>query len=532
MTQINGKTSHISLNGLISETLKKNATHAAMTDMNSGLTLSYGELDSKISVIRGKLRDIGVKKGDRVVICGRNRSGWAATFLAAITYGAVAVPILSDFNPETILHLIGHCGATVVFIDDNLFKKIETSKVNPETFFVSLDTVLSLDSKPDNVIFEDSKDDLAVINYTSGSMGSSKGVMLSFGNLSSNAVYSISNIPYLFPDDGTLNLLPLAHMFGLLVELIFPFLKGCHIHFLGKTPAPSVLLKALAEVKPKLMIVVPLILEKIIIGKVFPVVNKPFMKFLCGIPGINRIIYGKIRRQLLDVFGGSLQQLISGGAAMNKDVEAFLRKIKFPLTIGYGMTECAPLICYAPWYENKSGSCGRAVDNMELRIDSADPQNVPGELWVKGANVMMGYYQNEEATNAVMRDGWMNTGDVCVMDSDGFLYIRGRSKCMILGPSGQNIYPEEIESKLSALPFIAENIVVQRDNKLVTLVYPDVEKIKSQGITPAQLSEIMNENLRTLNSSIAKYEQISAIELRDEEFEKTPKRSIKRYLYS
>lgn len=256
------------------------------------------------------------------------------------------------------------------------------------------------------------------------------------------------------------------------------------------------------------------------------------MKFLCGIPGINRIIYGKIRRQLIDVFGGSLQQLISGGAAMNKDVEEFLRKIKFPLTIGYGMTECAPLICYAPWYENKSGSCGRAVDNMELRIDSSDSQNVPGELWVKGANVMMGYYHNEEATAAVMRDGWMNTGDVCVMDSDGFLYIRGRSKCMILGPSGQNIYPEEIESKLSALPFVAENLVVQRDSRLIALVYPDVEKMKSQGVTPAQLSEIMNENLKTLNSSIAKYEQISAIELRDEEFEKTPKRSIKRYLYS
>ena len=532
MAQENTNTSHISLNRLISETLSKNASHAAMTDMNTGFMLTYSELAGKMAVIRGKLRDIGVKKGDRVVICGRNRSCWAASFLAAITSGAVAVPVLSDFNPETNAHLIAHCGASAVFIDDSIFKKIDTAKVPTETVFVSLDTIFSLESEPDNGIFEDGRDDLAVINYTSGSMGSSKGVMLSYGNLSSNAYYSISNIPYLFPDDGTLNLLPLAHMFGLLVELIFPLLKGCHIHFLGKTPAPSVLLKALAEVKPKLMIVVPLILEKIIIGKVFPVVNKPFMKFLCGVPGINRIIYGKIRRQLLDVFGGGLQQLISGGAAMNKDVEEFLRKIKFPLTIGYGMTECAPLICYAPWYENKSGSCGRAVDNMELRIDSSDPQNVPGELWVKGANVMMGYYHNEEATAAVMRDGWMNTGDVCVMDSDGFLYIRGRSKCMILGPSGQNIYPEEIESKLSALPFVAENLVVQRDSRLIALVYPDVEKMKSQGVTPAQLSEIMNENLKTLNSSIAKYEQISAIELRDEEFEKTPKRSIKRYLYS
>ena len=255
------------------------------------------------------------------------------------------------------------------------------------------------------------------------------------------------------------------------------------------------------------------------------------MRFLTAIPGIKNIIYGKIRRQLLDVFGGNLQQLISGGAAMNRDVEAFMRKIKFPLTIGYGMTECAPLICYAPWYENREGACGRAVDGMALRIDSADPQNVPGELWVKGDNVMMGYYHNDEATSAVMRDGWMNTGDVCVQDADGFLYIRGRSKCMILGASGQNIYPEEIESKLSALPYVAECLVVQRDSRLVAIVYPDMEKMKTNHIKQQELTKIMKDNLNQLNASIAKYEQISDIELREVEFEKTPKKSIKRYLY-
>ena len=526
---------YISLNKLIIDTLSKNDSHAAMTDMNTGVTLTYGELGAHISKIRGVMRSMGINRGDRVAICGKNRSNWAATFLASLTYGAVAVPILNDFNPATISHLICHCGAKIAFIDDAISAKLDSASLPDAVNVLSLDKVFELenstDSEADIEWYEDKGDELAVINYTSGSMGSSKGVMLSYGNLSSNAVYSISNIPYLFPDDGTLNLLPLAHMFGLLVELIFPLLKGCHIHFLGKTPAPSVLLKALAEVKPKLMIVVPLILEKIIIGKVFPVINKPVMRFLTSIPGIKNIIYGKIRRQLLDVFGGNLQQLISGGAAMNREVEVFLRKIKFPLTIGYGMTECAPLICYAPWYENREGACGRAVDGMALRIDSADPQNVPGELWVKGDNVMMGYYHNDEATSAVMRDGWMNTGDVCVQDADGFLYIRGRSKCMILGASGQNIYPEEIESKLSALPYVAECLVVQRDSRLVAIVYPDMEKMKTNHIKQQELTKIMKDNLNQLNASIAKYEQISDIELREVEFEKTPKKSIKRYLY-
>lgn len=520
---------HISLNKLISETLTKNASHAALTDVNNGHTLTYGELAENITKVKGLLKQNGIVRGDRVAICGKNRSNWAIAFLACITYGAVAVPILNDFNPATISHLVQHSGAKMAFIDSAIKNKTDLSQISNIT--VSLDDIYSIDAVPADDTFEDTVNDLAVINYTSGSMGSSKGVMLSYGNLSNNAVYSVRNIPYLFPDDGTLCLLPLAHMFGLLVELIFPLLKGCHIHFLGKTPAPSILLKALAEVKPKLMIVVPLILEKIIIGKVFPVINKPVMKVLCSIPGIRNLIYGKIRRQLIDVFGGELQQLISGGAAMNSDVENFLRKIKFPLTIGYGMTECGPLISYAPWYINRAGSCGRPVDGMEVRVASENPAEVPGELWVRGANVMLGYYNNEEATSAIMKDGWMNTGDMCVQDSDGFLYIRGRSKCMILTSSGQNIYPEEIESKLSALPYIAETLVVQRDSKLVALVYPDKDKIKQANIDDAHLTEIMNANLKQLNASIARYEQVAEIELRDTEFEKTPKHSIKRYLY-
>ncbi len=523
---------YTSLNKLLAETLSANATHGALSDMYSGTKLTYGELAEYMAKVKGLLKQNDIARGDRVVICGKNRSNWAVAFLSCLTYGAVAVPVLNDFNPATIAHLIRHCGAKMVFIDAALKEKVDFSQ-NYSTVKVSnLDDIYSIEAEPAEVWFEDKADDLALINYTSGSMGSSKGVMLSYGSLANNATFAVRNIPYLYPDDGTLCLLPLAHMFGLLVELIFPLLKGCHIHFLGKTPAPSILLKALSTVKPKLVIVVPLILEKIIIGRVFPVVNKPLMKFLCSIPGVRSVIYGKIRRQLIDVFGGDLQQLVAGGAAMNSDVEAFLRKIKFPLTIGYGMTECGPLISYAPWYINRKGSCGLPVDGMEVKIESTDPANVPGELWVKGANVMLGYYNNEEATSAVMKDGWMNTGDVCVQDKDGFLYIRGRSKCMILGPSGQNIYPEEIESKLSAMPYVAETLVVQRDNNLVALVYPDKDKIRQNNLSDSQLSDIMNNNLKALNAVLARYEQVSRIELRDEEFEKTPKRSIKRYLYN
>lgn len=520
---------YASLTKMIADAMLRNSEHPAMTDMVSGKTLTYGELAAATNGVRAILSDRGIKPGDKVAICGKNCSDWAIAFLGTLTYGAVAVPILNDFNPETIAHLIKHSDAGLVFSDAAWLSQQTDVEVIP---FKTLSTVIgnATTGEMQQNLREDHADDLALINYTSGSMGNSKGVMLSYGNLQNNATFAVNNIPYLFPNDGTLCMLPLAHMFGLLVELIFPLLKGCHIHFLGRVPAPAILLKAMAEVKPKLVIAVPLVLEKIIIGRVFPALDKPLMKVLTTIPLANKLIYGKIRKQLVDVFGGNLRQFIVGGAALNKDVEDFLRKIGFPLTIGYGMTECGPLISYAPWDENRPRSCGRIVDGMEIKIEKTEGD--AGVIFVRGANVMKGYYKNDDATAEVLSDdGWLNTGDIGRLD-DGFLTLLGRAKCMILGPSGQNIYPEEIESKLSALPYVSECLVVKRGNRIVALVYPDYEKAKTDGLDIIALKARMDENLKTLNSSLAKYEQLSEIALRDNEFEKTPKRSIRRYLYT
>ncbi|MDE6287579.1 MAG: AMP-binding protein, partial [Muribaculaceae bacterium] len=347
----------------------------------------------------------------------------------------------------------------------------------------------------------------------------------------SNLRYCLDNIPYCKPGDGAICMLPLAHMFGLSIEMIHMLCHGCHIYFLTRTPSPRVIMDAFATVKPKLIITVPLIIEKIIKTRVFPLLDKPMMKLLLHVPFIDDHLLGKIKERLTETFGGNLEQLIIGGAGLNADVETFLRRIKFPFTVGYGMTECAPLIAYAPWDEQRPGSCGRVVSRMESRIDSPDPVNVPGTLWVRGDNVMKGYYKNEEATASTFKDGWMNTGDICQMDADGFLYIRGRDKSMILGPSGQNIYPEEIEHKINNLPYVSESLVVDRSGKLIALIHPDFETAQKEGVPTADLQSLMEQNIKSLNADLPAYSQISGVKLFQEEFEKTPKRSIKRYLY-
>ena len=381
-------------------------------------------------------------------------------------------------------------------------------------------------------VFADRPEFTCVINYTSGSTGMSKGVMLPYKSIWSNIRFCLDNIDYLHPGDGMVNMLPLAHLYGMVIEMLHPFCRGMHCHFLTRLPSPKVIMQAFAEVKPKLVITVPLIIEKIVKGKVFPLLEKPLMKLMMHVPFLDDKMYAKVRDGLIEVFGGQLVQVIIGGAALNKDVGEFLHKINFPVTVGYGMTECGPLITYVPASEAKPGSCGKIVSRMEMKVNSSDPCNIPGDLWVRGMNVMQGYYHNPEATEEVMMgDGWMNTGDMCTIDEDGYLFISGRSKTMILGPSGQNIYPEEIEQKLNNLPYVLESIVIEDDGKLVALIVPDYELLESQKIDKAQLDNIMAENLVALNKEMPAYSKVASYELRDTEFEKTPKRSIKRFLY-
>ncbi len=541
----------------LAESFRRNQSVDALSDLN-GEAITYAELTQSIARMHVLLRHAGIKRGDKIALCAKNSSHWALVFLSALTYGAVTVPILNEFRNDSIQHLVSHSDARLFFVDPAIWKGLDASQMpdvdgfvdietwrlklsrstSVKTAFDELDRLVDMDFPEGTTVgnfdrdyFHDSKDDLAVINYTSGSTGLSKGVMISYGNLWSNARYSTDNIKFFEPGDGMVSMLPLAHMFGLLVELIFPLLKGCHITFLGKVPSPKILLDAFSRIRPKLVVTVPLVIEKIVTNKIFPALRSPLMRVATRIPLLNDIIYRKVRSKMIDAFGGNLHQLIIGGAALAPSVEKFLLRIKFPYTVGYGMTECAPLISYCFWDRQKPGSCGLVVDRMQARVESPDPSTVPGVLWVKGDNVMQGYYKNQEATDAVFDDGWMNTGDICILDNDGYLFIKGRDKSMILGPSGQNIYPEEIENKLNHLPFVAESIVVERDGRLVALVYPDEEAARHAHLPKEKIDSLMDYNLVTLNRELPGYSKVSSIELRGEPFEKTPKQSIKRYLY-
>ena len=540
----------------ISKSIAANWNRDALSDFH-GKTFTYGELAARIARFHILYRAAGLKPGDRVAICARNSAEWAATFLGALTYGAVVVPLLHEFQPGNIVHLVTHSEARLLFTERSIADNLDIERM-PDVEGVLLlgdlevvadrdgklkSAVDALDSmftriypevyKPEDIRYATPlSSDLALINYTSGSTGNSKGVMITYGNLWGNIGFALGQIDFLYPGDGMLSMLPLAHMYGLVFEFLFPLCKGCHITFLGRVPSPKVLLEAFAQVRPQLVITVPLVIEKIVRGKVFPILKKPVVKFLTSIPGIRQLIYSRIRKQLVSALGGNLRQLILGGAPLTADVEEFLRKIKFPFTIGYGMTECAPLVTYEWWSTQRPHSCGRVVDGMQVRIDSPDPANVPGVLYLKGPNVMKGYFKNEEATReALSDDGWLNTGDICTMDRDGYLYIRGREKNMILGPSGQNIYPEEVEIVLNDLPLVGESIVVDRGGKLVALVHPDYEAARKLGLTESQADEKVSALLPQLNKSLPSYARVSEIEIHHDEFEKTPKHSIRRFIY-
>lgn len=544
------------LNAYIKQSIRENWELPALTDFKGG-TFTYRDVARKIAKLHLLFKHAGLVPGDRIALCGRNCAQWSIAALASLTYGTVAVPILHDFKSDTVHHLVTHSEAKLLFTDSQTWENLDHDNmphlkgvvlINDYSLLYSRNKKLTEAREKLNRLFGElyperftpadvdypdfEPERLALINYTSGSTGFSKGVMLSYRSLWSNIQFCIDGLTFLKPGDNMVSMLPLAHMFGLSVEMLHPFVKGCHTYFLTRTPSPKIILEAFAEVRPKLIVAVPLILEKIIRTRVFPLINKPLMKVLLAIPGVDKHLLGKIKDQLNKAFGGNMQEIIIGGAPLNKEVETFLRKLEFPYTVGYGMTECGPLVSYTGWKENRPGSCGRLADRMEARVDSPDPENVPGVLWVHGPNVMDGYFKNPEATNAVFdKDGWMNTGDIAQIDKDGFIYIRGRDKNMILGPSGQNIYPEEIEQVLNNLPYVSESLVVSRDGKLVALIYPDFDSVTRENIDHAQLEKIMDDNIKTLNSQIPSYSQINSREIFNVEFEKTPKRSIKRYLY-
>lgn len=528
----------------------------ALNDYDGTTAFTYGEMAEKIARLHVLFEQVGLQKGDKIALCGRNSSMWAVDFLAVTSYGCVAVAILSDFDSEGIQALVNHSDAKLLLAGPLVWEQLNPDSMPNLIGILAIEELVILKSNKEqfeqgfnnwnsafeakypqgyssnDVHFERFDSELPVlINYTSGSTGSPKGVMLNWRSIDSNIDFSQRTIPN-NSSDNLLSMLPMAHMFGLAIEILYQVAGGTHVTVLNKTPSPAVLMKALSEVKPYMMLTVPLVIEKIFKAKIFPAIHKPLVRILWYTPGINRLIHKKVYDQLMNAFGGKLRYLIIGGAALNHEVEKCLKTIKFPFCVGYGMTECAPLICYEDWTKFKLRTCGKAVDGIEIRIDSANPQQEVGEILVRGDNVMMGYYKNQEATDAAFTaDGWMRTGDLGVIDADGHLSIRGRSKSMILGPSGQNIYPEEIEGKVNNLPYVIESVVVEREGKLVALVYADTDKMKQE--LPGKTSDEVMEELRVrVNKLLPLFCRLSKLELVDKEFEKTPKRSIKRYLYN
>lgn len=540
----------------IADSIKGNSTLPALSDFG-GQTLTFRQLGRKIAEIHILYKAIGLRQGDKVALCAKNSASWAVTFLATMTYGAVPVPLLHEFHPDQIVHLTVHSEARLLFTEMSIADNIDTERLAGVEAVMLLDSYTPVFSRvpeleplvrklpeafariypegftPEDIRYADpAMNSLALINYTSGSSGNPKGVMLSYRNIWSNVSFGLANIDFLHPGDNMLSMLPLAHMYGLVFELLFPLCRGCHITFLGRVPSPKVLLQAFAATRPKLVITVPLVIEKIVKSRILPRLSTPAMRLLLAIPGIRGMIYSKVRDQLIQALGGNLRQLILGGAALSDEVEALLRKIRFPFTIGYGMTECAPLITYEWWETQRPHSCGRLCHGMEARILSDDYHNTPGVLFVKGDNVMMGYYKNPESTEeALCPDGWLRTGDVCTMDNDGYLYIRGRDKNMILSSSGQNIYPEEIEAKLNNLPLVAESVVVERDGRIVALVHPAYDLGRQEGLTDTQTEQRVTALLPQLNKLLPTYSRVSTLELHRDEFEKTPKHSIRRFIY-
>ncbi len=548
----------VSLNSLIEKSIIDNWNRDALTDFK-GATLQYHDVARKIEKLHILFENSGVQQGDKIALCGRNSACWAVAFLATLTYGAVAVPILHEFTAEQIHNIVNHSGAKLLFVGDVVATVIDATKmpdlegiiyIPDYSLVVSRTEKLTYAREHLNEMFgkkfpkyfrqehvhyrrETSGEEMALINYTSGTTGFSKGVMIPYRAMWSNCDFAKSVLgSTVKAGDSVISILPMAHMYGMSFEFFFEFLHGCHIYYLTRVPSPAIIAQAFSEVKPAIIIAVPLVIEKIIRKKVFPKIQNNRMRLLLNMPVLNRKVNQKICEQVKNAFGGRFYEIIIGGAAFNQEVEQFLKRIDFPYTVGYGATECAPIICYADYHDFVPGSCGRPVVHMEVRIDSEDPENVPGEILARGLNVMLGYYKNEEATRqALDKDGWYHTGDLGTMDANGNVFIKGRSKNMLLSANGQNIYPEEIEDKLNSMALVNESIVIQQGDKLVGLVHPDYDEAKGMRLTNDDIVAVMEQNRQELNAELPAYSKLSTIKIQEEEFEKTPKKSIKRYLY-
>ena len=547
-----------SFNAIIEKSIFDNWDRDALTDYK-GITLQYHDVARKIEKLHILFENVGVERGDKIALCGRNSAHWAVAFLATLTYGAIAVPVLHEFTAEQIHNIVNHSEAKFLFVGDVVATQVDPVKMPGLEGIINIPDYSLRLSRTDKLTYarehlnemfgrkypkyfrrqhvayykEQSPDELALINYTSGTTGFSKGVMIPYRALWGNydfAEHVLGNV--VKQGDSVISILPMAHMYGMAFEFIFEFLHGCHIYYLTRIPSPAIIAQAFTDIRPAIIIAVPLIIEKIIRKRVFPKLQNNTMRLLWNMPVISKKIQQRVCEQVRKAFGDQFYEIIIGGAAFNHEVEQFLKAIGFPFTVGYGATECAPIICYSDWQHFVPGSCGRAVVHMEVKIDSPDPARIPGEIVARGVNVMLGYYKNPEATaQTIDADGWYHTGDLGTMDADGNVFIRGRSKNMLLGPSGQNIYPEEIEDKLNSMQLVLESVVVQRDTKLVALVHPDMDAATDLGIRHDALAQLMEQNRTQVNEQLAAYCKLAEIEIHKNEFEKTPKKSIKRYLY-
>ncbi|MBP7358867.1 MAG: AMP-binding protein [Prevotella sp.] len=528
----------------------------ALTDYK-GVTLQYKDVARKIEKLHIMFENSGVEKGDKIALCGRNCANWGVAFLATLTYGAVAVPILHEFTADQVHNIVNHSEAKILFVGDVAWQDLSAENMPGLEGIINIPDYSLLISRTEKLTYarehlnelfgkrypknfrvqhikyyRDRADELAIINYTSGTTGFSKGVMIPYRAIWSNLDFAYQVLSPLKMGDSTISILPMAHMYGMAFEFIFEFCRGCHIFFLTRVPSPQIIAQAFSDIKPALIIAVPLVIEKIIRKRVFPLVQTHKMKILMNMPVISKKVKEKICEQVKNAFGGNFYEIIVGGAPLNQEVETFLYNIGFPITVGYGATECAPIISYSDWNDHVPGSCGQAVKRMQVKVLSTDPQNIVGEIVAKGPNVMLGYYKNEQATNATIdKDGWYHTGDLGILDENGNLFIRGRCKSMLLGSSGQNIYPEEIEDKLNSMTMVNECIVIQEGNKLIGLVHPDYDESHNIGLNDDDINNIMEQNKLELNASLPAYSHLSEIRIQPKEFEKTPKKSIKRYLY-
>ena len=545
-----------SVNKMFEKAFRDNWDCLALSNYK-GTTIFYRDLAERIAKIHILFEHCGLKQGDKVAICGRNQVNWAVSFLATMTYGAVPVPLLHEFKPGNIHHLVNHSEAKILFVDPTVWEGLSESEMPELQAITRIDTFRLIYAANDKITYarehlnslfgekypesfgpeslnyyEDSPNELALINYTSGTSGFSKGVMIPYRTIQSNVEFAKVAVPSLNNTSNVVAMLPSAHMYGLMFEVLYEIVCGAHIHFLTRIPSPKIIMQALDEIKPDLVISVPLVIEKIYKNKVRPILEKNGIRQLLRLPLLDQVILNKVKSELVNAFGGRFYEVIIGGAAFNKDVEDFFKKIHFPFTVGYGMTECGPIIAYDGWETVKLYSCGKVAPNLEIKIDSSDPENIPGEVMVRGENVFLGYYKNEDATKAVFtEDGWFKTGDMGVVDKDGYLFLKGRRQCMILGPSGQNIYPEELETVLNSLSYVIDSLVIEDNGGLTALIYPDFQLAEKDGMSAEQLQARIESLVKSANDLLPNYAKVKTVEIMPEDFERTPKKSIKRYLY-